>query len=537
MQLNETVISYSRLSKDDPKTDESQSIHNQKRLIRQYLKENPEFHGCHMIELSDDGYSGTNMERPGIQEALQLIREGRAACLLVKDVSRFSRDYIDIGRYLERIFPFMGVRFISINDNYDSKDHTVTALELDMKFKSIMADFYCKDTSDKITSQLNAKKEKGLFIAGSTPFGYQKSTNDKYKLVVAPEEAGIVRKIYAMALEGKTTSMIARDLNDREVPTPLMFEQRRRKIARQAKGEKFTWTSKTVHNILTNEVYIGTMVYGKYQQKSVGSKKKIMLPSSQWKRIYHNHEPIIEEDVFDKVQEKYRSGVNMQSRGKKEEKTDYPLLNVLYCGQCHRKLQIGSGRTHKKRIYCQYARDVSNSHCYHGNNDYREIELIVLMQFKNKLRHNLRTPYVSLSEERLAESRLSAFEKKAASLNEEIKALDREIRDQLVMMHHRTVSEVDFVEEKTRLTIMQNGYREELAECQKQITALENNLSISRECREILSAYGDISSFTPEIVKQFIERIFLYEGKRMEIEWKKDVTTVSHDVFSISDVI
>lgn len=274
MLLDKYLISYERLSKDDPDSEESSSIMYQRMIISDFVKNDAELSCFELKEYADDGYSGTNLDRPGMQEILQLVKENKVYGIVVKDLTRFSRDFIDIQKYLERIFPALDVRFISIGDEFDSNDYIGKPLEMRMKFKSILADYYCKDTSDKIIQQLTSKKSQGKFIAGSTPFGYSKSKEDKHKLVIEPREAEVVRKIFDMALRGYNINKIARRLNEDGVPTPRQFEKMKRNLNLEPVGGKAFWYGRSVHSILTNEAYIGTMTYNKYRQRAVGSKKK-----------------------------------------------------------------------------------------------------------------------------------------------------------------------------------------------------------------------------------------------------------------------
>ena len=167
------LIMYLRLSiEDDVNADESNSITNQRRIIREYISSHEDLRTMHLIEKCDDGYSGTNMDRPAMQELLELVKEQKVDCIIVKDMSRFARNYLETGKYVEQIFPFMGIRFIAINDNYDSNEYIGGIADIDMQFKSLLYDFYSKDLSDKIITALDARKGNGMFIGVCAPFGY-----------------------------------------------------------------------------------------------------------------------------------------------------------------------------------------------------------------------------------------------------------------------------------------------------------------------------------------------------------------------------
>ena len=199
------IALYIRLSVEDQiDRDESESITNQRSLLNNYLDKNAEFKGFQREEFVDDGYSGTNDKRPSFQRMLDEVKNGTIKTIIVKDLSRFMRDYIMLGDYLENIFPFMGVRFIAINDGYDSAKEKGNGTDLDIQFKGLLYDFYSKDISQKVKTVADELKKQGKFLAWSPPLGYMKDPNDKHKIIIDKETAWIVRKVYDLALEGKS---------------------------------------------------------------------------------------------------------------------------------------------------------------------------------------------------------------------------------------------------------------------------------------------------------------------------------------------
>lgn len=294
------IAVYLRLSKEDENLrDESNSIKNQRMLLCRYIKKN--FIQYELQEFVDDGYSGTNFLRPGITDMLEQVRQGKIDCIVVKDFSRFSRDHIELGSYLEQIFPFLGVRFISVNDNYDSADHPGSTMELNTAFKGLMYDLYSKDLSVKVKSSLQARKKQGQYACGGVPFGYMKAPDDRHRLIIAEEEAEIVRRIFVLALKGKTSVEIARLFNQEKVPTPAEFRIKKGQAGRKMSENRPRWTHPFICTVLRNPVYAGDMVYDKYEKEEVGGKKHLK-PRSEWK-IYRDHHPaIIPRDIFDKMQ-------------------------------------------------------------------------------------------------------------------------------------------------------------------------------------------------------------------------------------------
>ena len=217
-------------------------------------------------------------------------------------MSRFARNYLETGKYVEQIFPFMGIRFIAINDNYDSNEYIDGIADIDVQFKSLLYDFYSKDLSDKIITALDARKDNGMFIGVCAPFGYRKSEECIYKIEVDEEAAAIVRRIFDLRIGGAKIAEIVRTLNGEGIDTPAKYLERKGLYGTfYTKGEPL-WTDYKVSCILNNEMYTGTFVYGKYRVKAVGAKQKRLLPSNEWKRIPNHHEAIVTIEEYEQVQ-------------------------------------------------------------------------------------------------------------------------------------------------------------------------------------------------------------------------------------------
>ena len=291
--------------------EESNSIRTQRILLRSFAEEH--FRDSKILEFKDDGYSGVTLERPGVSAMLGLVKESALDCIIVKDFSRFSRDYIELGTYLEQIFPFMGVRFISVNDNYDSEAGSGRAGEMDISFRNLMYDLYSKDLSVKVKSSLAAKKERGQFVGANCPFGYEKAPGDKHSLVVVEDEAEIVRRIFRMTAEGMTSSQIAKAFNKEGVKTPIEFRLEKGKASRRAEGGRFAWQGSTICAILRNESYTGDMVHGKTYKEHLGGRNRVK-PRSEWRIFRNHHAPIISRELFEEVQRSEERRVGKECR-------------------------------------------------------------------------------------------------------------------------------------------------------------------------------------------------------------------------------
>lgn len=324
------IAIYIRLSKEDNRwKEESNSVTMQRVFLKKYVVEN--FTEYELFEFCDDGYTGTNFERPGMQEMLKRIRNREINCVIVKDFSRFARDYVELGSYLEQIFPFLGVRFISVNDGYDSSDHPGSIAGLDVNFRNLLYDLYSRDLSEKVRASLTIKKEKGQYVSGNSPFGYEKDPKDRHALLIAEDEAEVVRRIFSLALAGRTSVEIAKLLNEEGVRTPIEFKIEKGKTSRRPKGERFLWNAGTICGILRNEIYIGNIVQKKYAKDFVGGKNR-RTSREEWLISHGHHEPVIRKEDFDKVQE---------GRGRKRPpryNRTHPLVGKMVCAGCKRNL-------------------------------------------------------------------------------------------------------------------------------------------------------------------------------------------------------
>lgn len=289
---------YLRISKEDFKEGESQSLSGQRNLLQAFIqKEQVSFSDkIQIMEFSDDGYSGVNEERPALKRLLSLVNEEQIDCILVKDFSRLARDYLLLGEYMEILFPIHKVRFISVNDGYDSQQYPEHIPEMDMQFRGLCYDLYSKDISHKVKSALRAKKRAGIYISANTPFGYEKSSYDRHKIKIKEEEAEVVRKIFQLAEEGYGVTEIARKLRKMQIKTPKEFRESK------SNNKKYYWHPATVWRILKNRVYIGELIQGKYEKQYVGGRNRKTLPE-QWMIQKNHHEKIVTVELFDKVQE------------------------------------------------------------------------------------------------------------------------------------------------------------------------------------------------------------------------------------------
>ena len=365
---------YARLSVEDNGC-KSDSIENQIDLLKKHVANNQELTLISIFY--DNGATGTNFDRPGFIEMLDEVKKGKINCIVVKDLSRFGRNYMETGNYLENIFPYLGVRFISINDNYDSI--SVTANEaLAFSLKNVYHHIYAKDISRKICTVFEAKKKQGLFLGRFAPYGYKKSESNKYKLEVEEETAGVVQNIFRMRLNGMGVSTIARILNDKGIASyyKMLFE---RGLLKGTRGEAMSqWSGGSVKGILENPIYCGCIVErkGDYAYYKGGQKREIH--PSKWNYIENTHEAIIDKATFEKVQqliEDSKQAVAAQrEKNSYRERTENILRGLLVCGYCKKNMVRDGGYYNADGKLIRHRFNCSNK--YHRNESCKSISLV-----------------------------------------------------------------------------------------------------------------------------------------------------------------
>lgn len=342
--------SYVRLSQDDGDKEESNSIVNQKNLIRDYLSKHPEF--TLVKEYPDDGYSGVNFDRPAFQEMMEDVKNHRINCIIVKDLSRFGRNYIETGKYLEQVFPFLGVRFIAINDNVDTGRSQTDAEQFVLPFKNLFNDSYCKDISTKVRSQLAIKRKNGDFVGSFACYGYLKDPADHNQLIIDPEAAEIVRCIFDWKIHGLSAERIADRLNSQGILCPMEYKRKQGlKVSTNFRtNDTARWSPVSVLRILKNEIYVGVTTQGKVTTPSYKIKRLVEKPESEWDRVEGTHEAIVSQDVFDAVQQLLLRDTRISPA---EDKV-YLFSGFLCCADC--KLNMTRRlRKYKDKAYAYYS--------------------------------------------------------------------------------------------------------------------------------------------------------------------------------------
>lgn len=514
--LKSKIAGYYRLSiEDDDMKVESNSITNQRLLIKRYIAERPVFSDYEYCEFYDDGISGTTMNRPGMQAMLEQIRQNEIKCVIVKDLSRFSRDYIELGTYMEQIFPFMGIRFISIAEHYDSQNYIGKTADIDIGFQSLLADFYCKDISEKVRSSVMAKKNQGKYATGNTPFGYRKSKNHPNELLIVQEEAEVIRHIFELSLSGRNMTEICRVLNDEKILTPLEYKNLRKKQNRkELQQERKYWQQGTVRTILTNESYVGSMVYNKSVQAEVGGSRTILKPREEWK-VFENHHPaIISRKVFDEVQEKY-----FHKKVASRKPILYALKGKVYCAYCRRRLRIMKLAGGKLFYYCSNQKLNSDNECVSESISNEVLERIVLKEIKMQIAGLADLERVRAVVSEKQRKVIKSTGREAAVVKTEISELMESKAGLLEAYHAGACTRDQYMECRKQLGQQISDRRKRLEELEKQKDYCDNLLNKDTQGYEEFLQYAGFETVTKEMADVFIKRIDISRDKMIDIHW------------------
>lgn len=347
---------YARLSVEDSgKKDNGDSIENQVNLVKQYIEERPYL--CLYGVFSDNGETGINFDRPQFVAMMNEVKAGRIDCIIVKDLSRFGRNYIETGNFLEKVFPFLGVRFISVNDGYDTNNPDNNSDSLAIALKSLINDVYAKDISRKATAALEVKQRNGEFIGTWAAYGYVKMPEDKHKIIIDNEVADVVRDIFNWKLQGMGNAAIARKLNDMGIPSPNMYRYTKGLLKNRQYADTL-WLNRTIKGILENPMYTGDMVQGRKKTRIMQGLCDERTTPDRWVIVPNTHEPIISRETFERVQE-ILSGIKKayhEKAGKYAHlgNPENIFIRLIRCADCGTNLTRYKTVKSNSKVYYHY---------------------------------------------------------------------------------------------------------------------------------------------------------------------------------------
>ncbi len=520
---------YLRLSQEDriTKGTESNSIENQRKIIKNYIDNSDDL--VFINEYSDDGYSGTSFNRPGFQKMLEDIKNKKIDTIIVKDLSRFGRNYIEVGRFLEETFPTMRVRFISIIDKIDSFKDPDSSSSMLVNFKNLINDEYARDISRKIKSVYKVKQKRGEYIAAHTALGYMKDTDNKYNIIVDVDGAKIVKLIFELALDDKTPIQISDYLNERKIPTPSQYKKQKGEayktnMVTENNVDDIKWTPSMVSNILRNRIYTGDLIQNKKGKVSYKLKKRVNVEEDKMIIVENTHEALVSKEDFNWIQERYFSKI-IQVRRKNH---DYALFSgFLICNDCHRGLYYLESRRPRKdgsrlKYYICGTNKVNSKKC--TPHRIRENDLIELVQKSLNKQIELVT---KINEDLEIISKNKKLSIKDDVLSERKNKLLEEANKKMSLKQSLYLdwkeNTITFEEFKN----YSNLYNNEILDIKKTIKIIDDELeelgSIPNYQNELINTFTDnlqINKIDRNILFKFIDYIYISEDKKIEIIFK-----------------
>lgn len=516
---------YLRLSQEDgdisvSDKNESNSISTQRDLIQAFLRKQADI--LYETEFCDDGYTGTNFDRPGFTDMMKAVREKRVDCIIVKDLSRFGRDYIESGKYIQKIFPMLGVRFIAINDGYDSADTENQSNDFVLPFKNLINDSYCRDISIKSRSNLDVKRRNGEFVGNFAVFGYMRSPDDKHKLIVDEEAAVVVRNIFNWKQEGWNAQQIANHLNKLHFPSPMEYKRKCGHNYRTSFKTKTVaqWSAVAVLRILKNPVYTGVLEQGKTTTPNYKVKTRIVKDESKWARVENTHEAIITPAQFELVQ----TVLGIDTCRAEGQDEIYPFSGMIYCADCQspmiHRTATSSGKKYQYYMCSGNKRDKDS--CTTHNIKCELVEKVVLATVQAHISmaidiDNAMKRVEALDWEkreiRKIDAQISAMELDVEKFNNIKMELYEDLKSDLI-------TKEEYHSFKNDYDIRIQSIRQQIAGLVSQRNAVEGGLTIVQGWFAQFRKYENIEKLTRLTIVSLIERVEINENKDIHVKFR-----------------
>lgn len=522
------VALYVRLSREDDEDKiESNSVTNQRSLLMEYLKSNDEF-VIYDIYI-DDGYSGTDFNRPAFQRLLNDMKDNKFNTIIVKDLSRLGRNYIEVGNYIEQIFPLFKIRFISVNDMIDSHKNPASVNNVLVPFKNLMNDEYCRDISMKIRSAFNTRKRKGEFVGAWAPYGYIKDPNNKYHFIIDEEPAKVVKMIFKMALDGMGRNTIAKELNKMGIPNPTAYKQKVLKsnyqnssASRNFKNDG-AWTNTSISQILKNRVYVGDMVQCKERVVSYKIHKIVKNAKEDWIIVENTHEPIISREDYFKIQD------ILFSRDTRTEKSGELSMFAghIRCFDCKRAMNKKTlSNKNRDRDYwyyiCSTYRNKSKELCskHSIRNDKLENAVLEAIRFQTKLVLEMEELLNEINKSNTANLRNNNIESSIKRQENELEKFKKLKKSAYEDWKLGVITQDEYIE-------YTESYMNKIQEAENTLEYLYEEKSKYKEqvqsdnsWIEIFKKNRNIMKLSKDIIDELIDCIYVHEGGDLTIEYK-----------------
>lgn len=519
---------YVRLSVLDSGKKDSDTVQNQENILRSFIANKTEFRLKSVYV--DNGETGVNFKRDAFEDLLEDVRTGKINCIIVKDLSRFGRNFIEAGDYLEKVFPYLGVRFIAINDRYDSIDPS-TASTLSMHLRNLVNTVYATDISAKICPVLRGKQERGEFIGAWASYGYLKSEENKHNLVVDDEVAHIVRDIFQWRLHGISYQMIARKLNDLGVPSPSAYRYHLG-LVKDKRLKDLPWRVSTIKTMTANEVYLGHMVQGRKKEALWKNQKQTKVPKDQWLVVENTHEAIVDTSLFEAVQRVNEQATAdykaKQLRFAEIENTENILKSLVYCGDCGKLLvrykNVRENKHNEPKFHVWY-----NYICPYHATDPRKCSFISIPE------KDLISPVFAVIETQMALAldidKMMKNARRRSSVVSERGRVQTKIRQTIEELErierHRNTLYDDYLEKlmtEQDYVFAQNRYKDKSATLQKQLeqlkqtdSKLNENPAEANPWLAAMLRFREEPTLTRGMAEALIDRVVVYDKSTIHV--------------------
>ena len=526
---------YFRLSQEDERQGESASIDNQRTMLRKYAEE----HGFEIHdEYIDDGISGTTFQRPGVQRLLDDAKTGVINTIIVKDLSRFGRNYIEVGQYIDYVFPAFGIRFIAIQDNIDTENRDSGSMEM-MPIMNVFNEWHAANTSKKIRAVKRAHAIEGKLSASRTPYGYLKGTDEKKTFQIDTETAPVVKRIFEMYASGISPDKIAAKFNEEDIPSAgrIAFLRTGRKYNN---NEHPYWEQATIRPILKNIAYLGHLAQQKFTSVSYKNHKVIRKGQSDWVIVYNTHEPIISQELWDKVQERMKS----RAKGRRMHTgVTHPLSGFLYCADCGGKLKMGYVWDKKKNDYrynfdCGRLKRYGKSYCFSHHITASVLEEIVLGDIRDMAQKivldedEIKKEFIRQNAE-LADKSMKASKKSLQSKQKRVEELGRLIQNVYEDKVNGKMPEKTCFEFIDKYSAERETLLGEIETLEENLKATESTKQTADDFIKAIKKYLNAPALTREMCYELIDRVIVgglpkITGKErtIEIVYKVDIMSV-----------
>ena len=514
---------YLRLSRDDGTETESNSIASQREILKEYLKRYPDME---LVEIySDDGYSGTNFDRPDFIRMMEDVYSGKINCIVVKDLSRFGRNYIEIGNYLDNVFVRNRVRFVAVNNNYDnfSTGNNVVSNLLTLSITNVTNESQAASTSVNVRGTLNLRRQQGKFIGSFATYGYLKDPDDKHKLIIDEETAPIVRMIFERFIAGESIIGITKDLNEMGIPNPSMYKKQKGLNYKHPSGisNDGLWPDSSVRRILQNRMYVGDMVQGKNTTMSYKIKQCRAIPKDEWIVVENTHEPIIDRETFDSAQALFNKHIR-----KSPQKNEVDLFSGLVrCADCKRAMNKKTNK-HPYGTYhyyrCVTARKLKKSACSNHTIRIDKLEQSVLLTIQKMIDTavNMSELLTQINNNSKRKKESSHLQKALKSQVAEREKLSTMITDLYPDWKSGVITMDEYQLLKERLGERMRIADEKIASLNKSAEKFKNGITDENDFVSHFKKYGNIESLTRPLLTELVQEIFVHEGGDIEVVFK-----------------